>query len=817
MHKICLDGEWKLKVLGENVYGIREEEITARVPGSVYGTLMEEKLIPDLYYRDNELKATKLMDNDFEYSTTFRLEEKELESDVLLLHFDGIDTLADIYVNDTFVGEAYNMHRIWEYDIAESARAGENSLRIVLHSPTRYIKEENEKIYTGGSAECMEGFPHLRKAHCMFGWDWGPRLPDAGIFRSVQIIAADTARIEQVYITQFHEEHKVTLDFDTTVELFGEKDTTSLEIKVFSPDGKVYEQDADEKIVISKPELWWPNGYGEQPLYKVEVLLKSETGEVLDSWIKRIGLRTVTMNTEEDDWGRCFAHEVNGLKIFAMGADYIPEDNIFSRITEERTRTLLEDAVAAHHNCIRVWGGGYYPDDFFFDICDELGLLVWQDFMYACASYELEDEFEENIRQETIDNVRRIRHHACLGLWCGNNEMETQTLDKAWKPSQKQTYDYLKLFEYIIPKILKEEDPNTFYWPSSPSAGGNFENPWNENVGDTHYWDVWHGDKPFTEYRKFRFRYLSEFGFQSFPCLKTVETFTEPEDRNIFSRVMEMHQRNRAANGKILNYLSATYLYPKDFEHLLYASQLLQADAIRYGVEHFRRHRGRCMGAVVWQLNDIWPVASWASIDYYGRWKALHYAEKRFFAPVMISCEEVGELSERPYCILEKQECEKSIRIHVANETTEEISGEVRVFLRDSEGVVLWQERHTIRVPALSGFWFGKEEFPDCDIFNNYVSYEFWQKGKIVSEGSCLFTAPKHFKFKNPNLSYKLDGEYIIVHADSYAKNVEIQGIDGDVWLEDNFFDMNEGEKKIRILKGHASEYKLRSVYDIAN
>ena len=223
------------------------------------------------------------------------------------------------------------------------------------------------------------------------------------------------------------------------------------------------------------------------------------------------------------------------------------------------------------------------------------------------------------------------------------------------------------------------------------------------------------------------------------------------------------------------------------------------------------------MGAVVWQLNDIWPVASWASIDYYGRWKALHYAEKRFFAPVMISCEEVGELSERPYCILEKQECEKSIRIHVANETTEEISGEVRVFLRDSEGVVLWQERHTIRVPALSGFWFGKEEFPDCDIFNNYVSYEFRQKGKIVSEGSCLFTAPKHFKFKNPNLSYKLDGEYIIVHADSYAKNVEIQGIDGDVWLEDNFFDMNEGEKKIRILKGHASEYKLRSVYDIAN
>ncbi len=817
MYNICLDGDWKLKILGENVYGIGNEEIPAKVPGSVYGTLMEEKLIPDVYYRDNELKATKLMDNDFEYSRTFRLEEKDLESDVLLLRFEGIDTLADIYMNETFVGVAYNMHRIWEFDIAELAKPGENSLRIVLHSPTRYIKEENEKIYTGGSPECMEGFPHIRKAHCMFGWDWGPRLPDAGIFRSVQIIAGNIARIEQVYITQYHEENKVTLDFDTTIELFGEEDTTKLEIKLYSPDGKVYEQDEKEQIVISEPKLWWPNGYGEQPLYKVEVLLKAENGEVLDSWVKRIGLRTVTMNTEEDEWGRCFAHEVNGVKLFAMGADYIPEDNIFSRITETRTRKLLEDCVAAHHNSIRVWGGGYYPDDFFFDICDELGLLVWQDFMYACASYELDDEFEENIRRETIDNVRRIRHHACLGLWCGNNEMETQTLDKAWRPSQKQTYDYLKLFEYIIPKILKEEDPNTFYWPSSPSAGGNFENPWNENVGDTHYWDVWHGNKPFTEYRKFRFRYLSEFGFQSFPCLKTIESFTEPEDRNIFSRVMEMHQRNLAANGKILNYLSATYLYPKDFDHLIYASQLLQADAIRYGVEHFRRHRGRCMGAVVWQLNDIWPVASWASIDYYGRWKALHYAEKRFFAPIMISCEEVGELSERPHCILEKQEFEKSIRIHVANETREEISGEVRVFLRDTDSEVIWQENYNVTVPALSGVWFDKKEFPDCDIFNHYISYEFWQNGEMISAGSCLFTAPKHFRFKNPNLSYRLEGDYLIVHADAYAKNVEIQGVDGDVWLEDNFFDMNKGEKKVRILKGNANTYKLRSVYDIAN
>ncbi|MFR0802757.1 MAG: glycoside hydrolase family 2 protein, partial [Suilimivivens sp.] len=472
-------------------------------------------------------------------------------------------------------------------------------------------------------------------------------LPDAGIFREVSLLYIAKSRFDSVYITQEHEEGRVTLDFDVALELFTEEDNTRIEVIVTDPEGRTYVpaegvDPEDYHIVITDPKLWWPRGYGEQPLYQVKLTLFSGDGAVLDTYERRIGLRTLTVNTDKDEWGECFAHEVNGVKIFAMGADYIPEDNLFSRINKERTRKLLSDAAAVNHNSIRVWGGGYYPDDYFFDICDELGLLVWQDFMFACASYELDDDFERNITAEIRDNVRRLRHHACLALWCGNNEMETQTLDKAWKPSIKQKYDYIKIFEYIIPHILQEEDPVTFYWPSSPSSGGNYDDPWDENRGDTHYWAVWHGNKPFTDYRNYHFRYLSEFGFQSFPCMQTVETFTEPQDRNIFSRVMEMHQRNTSANGKIMNYLSATYLYPKDFDQLLYASQLLQADAIRYGVEHFRRNRGRCMGAVVWQLNDIWPVASWASIDYYGRWKALHYAEKRMFAPVMISCEETG-------------------------------------------------------------------------------------------------------------------------------------------------------------------------------
>lgn len=856
MLKKELDGIWKMRILGDNVYGIPEEYINTAVPGSVYGTLLEKGLMPDPYYRDNELDALKLMENDFEFLTEVEVEEELLQADGLLLRFDGLDTLADIYWNGEYLGHACNMYRSWEYDVQELARAGVNELKVIFHSPTEFCREENGKVYTGGSLECIEGFPHLRKAHCMSGWDWGPRLPDAGIFRKVWLLAVENARLESVYVTQVHEADAVELDVDVTVELFrdgscgkegdhkesghkesaggagaqknadgtgGEEvraDRTEVKIKVTGPDGQIYEPGTGEnryKLRIENPALWWPHGYGEQPLYQVQVRLEDGDGKLLDLWEKRIGLRTMTVNTEADRWGNCFAHEVNGVKIFAMGADYIPEDNILGRVTAQRTRKLLEDCIAVNYNCIRVWGGGYYLDDFFYDICDELGLVVWQDFMFACASYELDDEFEANITEEIRENVRRIRHHACLGLWCGNNEMETQTLDGAWKPSEKQKYDYIKIFEYIIPKILKEEDPQTFYWPSSPSSGGNYDNPWDENRGDTHYWDVWHGNKPFTEYRKFRFRYLSEFGFQSFPCLRTVETFTREEDRNIFSRVMEMHQRNQAANGKIMNYLSATYLYPKDFDSLLYASQLLQADAIRYGVEHFRRYRGRCMGAVVWQLNDIWPVASWSSIDYYGRWKALHYAEKRMFAPVMVSCEEKGELSERPFCIAQPAPIEKSARLHVANETMREVSGQVRWKLRSPDSSVLTEGSEQVTVPALSGVWLEKMDLAAYDELSINLDYEFVVDGETVSANNCLFTAPKHYRFLDPQLTCSVQGDEVVVRAAAFAQKVCIEGTDGDVRLSDNFFDMQAGEKRVKIVEGDAKQFRVRSVFDIAH
>jgi len=500
-----------------------------------------------------------------------------------------------------------------------------------------------------------------------------------------------------------------------------------------------------------------------------------------------------------------------------MGADYIPEDNILSRVTPERTHKLLEDAVAANHNCIRVWGGGYYLDDYFYDYCDELGLIVWQDFMYACAAYNLTPSFEKNIIEETRQVIKRLRHHASLGLWCGNNELETQVLDGVWKHTLKQKADYTKMYEYIIPKEVEELDPDRFYWPSSPSSGGAWDNPWDENRGDVHYWDVWHGEKPFTDYRKYRFRYLSEFGFQSFPSIRTVETFTEIEDHNIFSYVMEMHQRNVAANGKILKYISATYQYPKNFDMLLYTSQLLQADAIRYGVEHFRRYRGQCMGAVVWQLNDIWPVASWASIDYYGRWKALHYAEKKMFNPVMISCEEEGEVTQRPFCIMEPKKVNFGARLHVANETFKDVTGLIRYELLDAESNVLMNGECKVTVPSLDGIWLDNLDLNNYDPRTMHLKYSFTEEGLDIplSENTVLFVAPKHYRFANPHLTVTIEGEYALVKSESYAKNVCIEGLDGDILLEDNYFDMEKGTRKVKILKNTATSVRILSVFDV--
>ena len=811
MKTISLNGAWTLEIPA-SAFGA----VPAAVPGSVYHDLLTAGCIEDPFWRDNETEALKLMENDFVYSRRFEVGADLLGCESVILRCEGLDTLAEIRVNGALAGTAENMHRIWEYDVKSLLREGENDISVRFASPTKYIREAYALSRADGSSDAMVGFPLLRKAHCMFGWDWGPRLPDAGIWRPISLLGIDTARIRDVLILQDHSRapDAVALTVRTNLEHVGAGET-AVRVRVTGPGGETFEACGEEAVIdIPEPKLWWPAGFGDQPLYTVTVTLEKDGAE-LDSSEKRIGLRTMTVTRKKDEWGESFSHCVNGVDIFAMGADYIPEDNLLPRVNPERTRKLLTDARAANMNCVRVWGGGYYPGDAFYDICDELGLLVWQDFMFACAVYNLTDEFEANITAEFVDNVRRLRHHPSLALWCGNNEMEQFVAQGEWVSSKRQAADYIKMYEYVIPKVLKTEDPQAFYWPASPSSGGSFDEPQDPNRGDVHYWDVWHGLKPFTDYRNYLFRYVSEFGFQSFPCMETIESFTLPEDRNLFSYVMEKHQRNASANGRIVFYLSQMYLYPREMSELVYAAQLLQAQAMQYGVEHWRRHRGHCMGAVIWQLNDCWPVASWASIDYFGRWKALHYYAKRFFAPVLISCHEEGILSQNTNVNAEPFALKKSARLNVSNETRSPFAGTVRWSLRRPDASVIREGSESVSVSALDTLWLDELDFSEEDTYGTYFAYELLDaEGRTVGGGSVLFCPPKHFRFADPGLSVRREGDELVVTARAYARSVEILA-GADTVLGDNYFDMNAGERRVKIVRGEPGELSVRSVYDI--
>lgn len=784
---------------------VEDWTIEAQVPGSVLSALLAAGRIPDPYWRMEEYPVRDLFWKDYVYEVEFEPAGEVLAQPHVELVCDGLDTIAELSLNGQPLGTADNMHRTWTYDVKDKLEEGVNSLEIVFRSPLKYMEDARAAcadtityVPTGG----MPGSNFIRKAHSMFGWDWGPQLPDAGIWRGIALQAGRGAKLDDVLILQNHEvqDHKMQ---DHTAQghavnavrltvqaaaLDCPDDDCAVHVRLIGPDGSLLESEAQvcggkaaAELDVQSPLLWWPNGYGEQPLYRLETSLRLR-GQTVDERVHTVGLRTITVSTERDAYGEEFAFVVNGVKIFAMGADYIPEDSILDRVNAERTERLIADCVKANFNCIRVWGGGYYPDDFFYDSCDRHGLIVWQDLMFACNVYSLSEEFEQNIRQEVDENVRRIRHHASLGLWCGNNEMEMGWCEwpKVTGHSDKLKADYIKQFEYVLPKVVRNADPETFYWASSPSSGGCFDLPNDENRGDVHYWDVWHGMKPFTDYLNYYFRFCSEFGFQSFPSLKTVESFTLPEDRNIFSPVMESHQKNGEANGKIMYYLSSYYRYPKDFDSLLYVSQLLQAEAIRCGVEHWRRHRGRCMGAIYWQLNDCWPVASWASIDYFGRWKALHYEAKRFYAPQLLTAVNEGY----------------AVTLYLHNEGRTPLNAQVRVRLADTDFRVQEERTADVHIDALSA-----ASVLTCDFTERmgslrensvFAAYELIVDGRKVSGGSLLFVRPKQFEF--PRCSYGVrveesgDSFQIRVVSDRYAQHVELSLLTMDAVFSDNYF-----------------------------
>lgn len=693
MQTCTLNGTWQLSAGHRSL-----ESVDMQIPGTVLSGLLAAGKIKDPFYRTNEDATRALFWKDYVFTRTFDVDEELLAQQHIVLVCEGLDTLAEISINGTFLAKTDNMHRTWKFQAKKLLHPGKNEIQIVFRSVLRFIEDypyEAHKKINYIPCGSMKGNQLLRKAHSMFGWDWGPQTIDAGIFRDIYLQGYSHARIEDIRI---HQQHAKNVSVQTSITLSESVPGQKLCVEL-SEDGadkplqtKLCKTNADGvaavDFVIENPKLWWPNDYGDQPLYIVRTTLLDEDGTSLESITRRIGLRTLTISQEKDEWGNEFAFCVNGVKIFTRGGNYIPDDCLYTRITEKKLDYILESCRRAHFNCVRVWGGGYYPSDAFYDLCDEKGLIVWQDLMYACNVYDVTDAFAENCRQETYDNVRRLRHHASLGLWCGNNEIESAW--DHWGDFQKETpylrADYIRLFEEVLPKAVQEADGETFYWHSSPSSGGCFDNPDDANRGDTHYWDVWHGQKPFTDYRKYFFRFCSEFGFQSFPCAKTVNSFTLEDDRNIFSRVMESHQKNNAANGKMLYYLSENLRYPKDLTHLLYASQVLQGMAIKYGVDHWRRNRGRCMGTLYWQINDDWPAPSWSSIDYFGRWKALHYMAQKFYAPHAVSM------------TLEDHRC----HVYFSNESFETTEYSLTLSIRDLSGNVLETYETKGNSPAFS-------------------------------------------------------------------------------------------------------------------
>ncbi len=778
------------------------KNISCTAPCSMYSVLLENDLIEDPFKALNEAAATKLSELECEFKSVFAVDEKDIRSEYNELVFHGLDTICDIYLNGSLLSVTMNMHRTYSFDIKHLIHVGENELKLAFHSPIEYFKRMNELHHIYCCKECMQGSPHLRKALYMSGWDWGPTLPDMGIFRKIELLSYDCDMIDNYHVLQDHKDGRAELDISLETK-HGKELSAYVEI-----DGRREElKDGKCKITIDEPRLWYVRGYGEQNLYDIEFVITDGEKEV-DRRRGRIGLRKIEVSRDHDKYGREFAFVINGIKIFAMGANYIPNDNILPRVGEKRLRQILDDAVFANMNCIRVWGGGYYPEDVFYDICDEYGLLVWQDFMVGCAAIWLNDDMKREFREEAICNIKRFRNHASLGILCGNNEIEDQMEHGYYGDDEALRPDYLELYEHLFAEAAREYAPNTFYWPSSPSSGGGFNNANCDNDGDSHFWEVWHGEKPFTEFRKHNFRFCSEFGFQSFPPMKTIKEFANECDHNPFSRVMEAHQKNDAGNSKILKYMSDIYKYPYDFESFVYASELLSAEAIKCGVEHFRRIRECCKGAIYWQLNDCWPVISWSSVDYYGRYKALHYYARRFFSPVLCSIFRDGE----------------KVTVSVMNETLNTFIGTLKIKICDADLRVLEEYLIQTEVSALTS----KDIMslvPNTDnVYNTIVIAELFDgDGKPVIRQSELLVPPKHFEFNDPKITYKVisdeRGVGIEFNSEAYAKNVFVDFEGSDIVLSDNYFDLIGEPYYVRLLgdvpKDIGNRIKIKSVYDI--
>ncbi len=774
MQVFDLSGNWQAQneASGEN--------LPAEVPGCIHLDLLRAGKIANPYFRDNEKHLQWIGQTDWRYSRDFDVPAEILAYERVLLRCEGLDTLASLSLNGRRIAKTDNMFRTWEFEVKRRLRRQRNRLEIRFAAAETFANRQQAKrrLPTWGGG----GRSWLRKEPCNFGWDWGPTLITCGIWRPIRLLAFSQARLAEVMITQDHSRQgAVELCIDIRAETWTSR--TLAAAASLSYNGEIVaEADTALKagrgrlcLTVKKPHLWWPRNLGEQPLYEVMIELLDAEGGLLDAAAKRIGLRTLRLDRHQDRWGESFQFVANGVPFFAKGANWVPADTFAPAMTAERYRYLLESAIAANMNMLRVWGGGIYEDDVFYDICDDLGICIWQDFMFACSTYPTFDKkFMSTVAAEAEENVRRLRHHACLALWCGNNELEQGLVGDKWNDHQMSWKDYSRLFDDLLPRIVKRLDPERDYWPSSPHTPPpgdrrNFNDP---QRGDAHLWEVWHGRKPFEWYRTCEHRFNSEFGFQSFPEPKTVHAYTAPADRNITSPVMEHHQRSWIGNAAIITYMLDWFRLPKDFDSLLWLSQILQAMAMKYAVEHWRRSMPRGMGTLYWQLNDCWPVASWSSIDSHGRWKALHYLARHFYAPLLVSGLEDTAAG--------------TVAVHATNDLRQACRGEITWRVTDVAGHMLRRGCLAARLPGGKSLQVASIALRDLLAEYGPANLLVWLAlrvgGRKASSNLVLFARPKQMDLCDPGIRMRC--RTLAQPANSFAVTLTAQHPALWTWLE---------------------------------
>jgi beta-mannosidase len=838
--KKSLNGLWHLR----NV--VKSIDIETEVPGSVFEALLKNNLIEDPFYGLNEHKLSWVYESDWTYEYEFDVDSRFLDHSKILLCFHGLDTFSDIFLNDTFLSYTNNMFTKYEFKVKSILKDKNNKLKIIFHSPTKKAKEEIKKkgLNLYNTMEALPGIAYLRKAQYSFGWDWGPKLPDIGIWQPVELLGYDDIIINSIYLEQDFKYKMDPLKIKNPVdissnevnsinllinlELDSEVENISalnyiIKIELKSPHNSIINKEIPLKsinqtinITINNPSLWWTHDLGNPDLYNFKISILNDA--LIDSYSQKIGLRDIRLIRTPDDRGESFYFMLNGVPIFAKGANWIPIDSFIPRGKKGGFYEInLLYAKEANMNMIRVWGGGIYEDNSFYDLCDELGLLVWQEFPFACRIYPFDKEFIENIKNEFIQNIIRLRNHPSLALWCGNNEIEVlwkiMIINSDLKDPDKISEfkeGYIRIFEKLLPELIKKYDPYHSYWPSSPSNGYLGDNLGltdgnSPDKGDSHYWQVWHGGKPFISYRKFNSRFMSEFGFESFPSIKTIQKFC-PQDQLFYnSPMMENHQKNSSGNKKIMTYMKRRFSIPKEFEKQVILSQISQAEAMEYGVEHWRRNRNdfQCMGALYWQLNDCWPVASWSSLDYFFRWKALHYFAKRFYSSVFPSVEEDS----------------KEIKFWITNDLNKSQDIIFEWKLLNSNGEIQLDGSFTSNILPCTSTQLGKINLEEVNkeiirTQNNIIFFSLKNRKNgnvVIYNGFRLFESPKKFSLLDPKISYSIneiineENEVeecqIAIKSQNIALYVFIESNDIDFIASDNFFSLEPNEIRKIVLK----------------